>query len=125
MGRRTKPGTPGRTTIPPEVVSWATELLQEPYRRHGDDDYELFVVPQQRFVYVEIERRDFLDPGRVAVKSSTARTRTPMGRFRFVEKDSWIYEPYIVSGETWDTRDVERGQLDALMLSGIVRRFCS
>ncbi len=124
MGHRKKPGTPGKTTIPAEVVSWAIELLREAFARQGDDDYALFVVPQQGFLYVEIERREFLDAGRVAVRSSTASTRTPMGRFRFVTKDEWIYEPYLWSDECWEERDTERGELAEMMPSAIVRKFC-
>ena len=48
MGHAKKPGTPGRTTIPPEVVSKVTARLLRQFRKfHYDFDYQLFVIPQQ------------------------------------------------------------------------------
>lgn len=122
MGRRKKPGVPGKTTIPPEVVVSATRRLHAVFARRGDEDFELVVVPQQCFLYVEIaERRE----GRGAVKVKSSTTRTPLGRLRFVSAKEWIFERYVWTDEDWDTRDVERGTVDDLMLSMIVRKFCS
>jgi hypothetical protein len=45
MSRRKKPGTPGNTTIPREVVSAVTMLVQAEFKKRGCADYlDVFVV---------------------------------------------------------------------------------
>ena len=124
MSRRKKPGVPGKTKIPAEVVAWATEQLRAVFARHGEnDEFELVVVPQQGYLYVEMERREGCDRAQAAVKSSTARTRLPLGRLRFVTEEEWVYEPYRWADWCWDERSTERGTLDDMMLSAIVHKF--
>ena len=58
MGRRKKPGTPGKTTIPAGIVSNVTDRLVAVFRERGyHHDYRLFIIPQQGYLYVEVEER--------------------------------------------------------------------
>lgn len=107
MGRRKKPGTPGKTTIPAEIVSRVTRrLVAEFTKREYHLDHNLFVVPQQCYLYLEVERKEFgtLRPRPLIHRSST--THIPLGRLKF------------------DDRDVEIGTPEDLILSGIVKRLC-
>ena len=126
MGRRKKPGTPGKTTIPPETVSSVTQrLLAEFTKREYHLDHHLFVVSQQCFLYVEVKRMKFdvQEPRLPINKSST--THIPLGRLRFLgSMESWEFQPYRWSDECWDQRSIEIGTPEGLLLSMIVAGFC-
>jgi len=95
VGHARKPGAPGRTTIPPEVVARATErLLREFRKRRYDDDYHLFIVPQQCYLYLEVrwKREDDDDPNPPVTKSST--THKPLGRLKYLgQMRKWEFHP--------------------------------
>ena len=60
MRHSRKPGSPGKTTIPLRIVSAVTRRLLATFRRLGYDiDHDLFVIPQQCFLYVEVKGRPF------------------------------------------------------------------
>ena len=122
MGRSRKPGTPGRRTIPPEIVSDVTRRLVATFRRFGYDVvYDLFVIPQQCYLYVEVKRRE---PGSAGPRPPITRSSTthlPLGRLKYLcDGGKWEFHPYTWSDETWDERSVERGSPEDLMLSAIV-----
>ena len=122
MARGKKPGTPGRTTIAPPIVSSVTERLSAAFRRHGyDQHHELFVIPQQGYLYLEAEPM----PGEVrtpgSLSSSSMRVRIPLGRMRFLgSEETWEYQPYRYSDEEWDLRNAEVGTPEELLLSMVL-----
>ena len=122
MGRSKKPGTPQRTTIPAEIVRISTKRLLTAFRKRGYEiDHHLFVVPQQCYLYVEVQRKEFgsRDPRPPITRGST--THMPLGRLKFLRRpDKWEYQPYRYSDECWDERDTEIANLEDLMLSMVV-----
>ncbi len=126
MGRRRKPGTPGKTMIPPETVSSVTQrLLAEFTKREFHLDHHLFAVPQQCYLYVEVKRMEFgvTEPPLPVNSSST--THIPLGRMKFLgNAESWELQPYRWSDECWDQRSAEVGTPEELMLSMIVGTLC-
>jgi len=126
VGRRKKPGSPGKTTIAPEIVSRVTRRLVAEFTKRGyHADHNLFVVPQQCYLYLEVQRKEFgaLGPRPPIHRSST--THIPLGRLKFLGGAAeWEYQPYRYSDEYWDDRDVQIGTPEDLILSGIVERLC-
>ena len=119
---RRKPGTPGKTTIPLEIVSSVTERLSAAFTRHGYHRlFKLFVVSQQGYLYVEAEWRALrARTPRRRTKGSSAR-RMPLGRLRFLgTPDRWEYQPYRYSDEYWDNRSTEVGTPEELLLSMVL-----
>ena len=126
MGRSRKPGTPGRTTIPPKVTSDVTGRLVATFRRFGSCGvFDLFVIPQQCYLYVEVKRRV---PGSAGTRPPIPRSSTthiPLGRLKYIdqgrdEAERWELQTTLWSDETWDERSVVRGSPENLMLSAIV-----
>ena len=109
MSRRKKPGTPGKTTVPREVVSAVTKYVQAEFKKRGFADYlDVFVVAQQCFIYVETGGKVHDAFGRPLAKprvntSSTA--HTPLGRLKYVgSAERWELHPSAGatnSGTTW------------------------
>jgi hypothetical protein len=126
MGHARKPGAPGRTTIPPEVVAKATERLLREFRKfHYDDDYHLFIIPQQCYLYLEVrwKREDDDDPDPPVTKSST--THKPLGRLKYVGRmRRWEFHPYLWSDEWWDHKSRETGSLEYLLLGTLIEHCC-
>ena len=122
VGHRRKPGTPGKTTIPAEIVGAVTERLTAAFARHGYDvDYDLFVIPQQRYLYVEVERRESgARTARPPINRSSM-MHLPLGRLRFLgSAERWEHQPYRYSDEYWDRRSREVGTPEELLLSMVV-----
>ncbi len=123
VGRRKKPGTPGKTTIPADIVREATQRLVSTFRKWGYEvDHHLFVVPQQDFLYIEVKRKEFGsgEPGPPITQGST--THMPLGRLKFLgSADKWEHQPYRYGDECWDARDTETGSPEDLMLSMVVQ----
>ncbi|MFC1705866.1 hypothetical protein ACFL59_03475 [Planctomycetota bacterium] len=98
------------------------ELLQREFVAAGfDGDYELHVIAQQRFLYLEVAQRNVggNKPGRRAARSS----RTPLGRLQYCPKTpaEWELHRYKWSDEYWDSQhDIERGGLDELLMGMLV-----
>lgn len=126
MGRRKKPGTPGKTTIPPEIVSSVIRRLSNEFGKRGYDiDHNLFVVPQQCYLYLEVERKEFGSKKRRPPINLSSTTHIPLGRLKFMGgTEKWEYQPYRYSDEYWDDRDTEVGTPEDLMLSMVVERLC-
>ena len=126
MGRRKKPGTPGKTTIPPDIVSRVTRRLVAEFTKRGYHmDHNLFVVPQQCYLYFEVERKEFGSLGPQPPINRGSTTHFPLGRLKFLgSAKEWEYQPYRYSDEYWDERDVEIGTPEDLILPGIVERLC-
>ena len=115
MARRRKPGTPGKTTIPPGLVASVTARLHAEFEKLGfDQDYDLFIVPQQSYLYVEAVRHP-LKCGPDCVPVSPPSIRTPLGRIRCTSRDDWEHHPYRWSVEEWDDRDRVRGTQEKLI----------
>lgn len=126
MGRRKKPGTPGKTTIPPEIVSSVTRRLLTEFTKRGYQvDHHLFVVPQQGFLYIEVERKEFGARGPRPPVNLSSTVHIPLGRLKFMgSAEKWEHQPYRYSDEYWDDRETETGTPEDLMLSMIVERLC-
>ena len=126
MGHARKPGTPGRTTIPPDVVSRVTErLLREFTKFHYDDDYHLFIIPQQCYLYLEArwKREEDDDPHPPVTKSST--THKPLGRLKYLgQMRKWEFHPYRWSDEWWDHKSTETGSPEFLLLGTLIEHCC-
>jgi len=125
VGRRIKPGTPGKTTIPPKIVSSVTECLWTEFtKREYHLDHHLFIIPQQGYLYVEVKRKEFGSPEPQPPITQSSTTHLPLGRLKFMGTAAqWEYQPYRYSDETWDDRGTERGTPEDLMLSMIVDRL--
>jgi len=126
VGRRKKPGTPGKTTIPPGIVLSVTRRLLAEFTKRGYHvDHHLFVVPQQCYLYLEVERKEFGARGPRPPINRSSTTHTPLGRLKFLGNAmKWEYQPYRYSDEYWDDRETEIGTPEDLILSGIVERLC-
>lgn len=126
MGHRKKPGEPGKTTIPREIVSRVTRRLVAEFTQRGYHvDHNLFVVPQQCYLYLEVERKEFGTVGPRPSINRSSTTHIPLGRLKFLGSAAeWEYQPYHYSDEHWDDRDVEIGSPEDLILSGIVEKLC-
>lgn len=124
MGRRRKPGTPGRTTIPSDVVSAVTERLHAEFVKHGfDEDYDLFIVAQQSYLYIEVARHP-LGCGADCKPASppSPSSRTPLGRLRQVEGGEWEHQPYRWADEDWDEKEVDQGTPEELLTGAMLQR---
>jgi hypothetical protein len=125
VGHRKKPGAPGKTTIPPKIVSSVTERLWAEFAKRGYlVDHHLFIIPQQCYLYVEVQRKEFgsSEPQPPITRSST--THIPLGRLKFLgTADRWQHQPYRYSDEGWDDRVTELGTPEDLMLSMVVGRL--
>jgi hypothetical protein len=128
MGRRKKPGTPGKKTIPREIVSAVTKRIQSEFKRRGCDDYlDVFVIAQQCYIYVEThpKQRDLFGgppPPKPRVTTSST-THHPRGRLRYLgNAERWELQPYRWSDELWDDEEgLEFGTLDELLDSILFR----
>lgn len=125
MGHRKKPGTPGKTTIPSRIVVSVTERLWAGFtQRKYHLEHRLFIIPQQCYLYVEVQRKKLgsIEPQPPITRSST--THIPLGRLKFMgTADRWQYQPYRCSDECWDDRGTELGPPEDLMLSMVVGRL--
>ena len=118
MSHSKKPGTPGKTTIPPEIVSAATMKLAACFRgKWFTSSHDLFVVPRQCYLYVETRRRQWDDAGPRPPMDKDSTTHRPLGRLKYVgDPDVWEYHRYIWSNEYWDERlGVETGTIKQLV----------
>ncbi|MBI5485756.1 MAG: hypothetical protein HY905_00325 [Deltaproteobacteria bacterium] len=125
MGHSKKPGAPGRTTIPPAIVSSVTKQCLAIFKKLGfDRDYHLFIVPQQCYLYVEAQPMlpEDRDPPPLVTTSST--THKPLGRLKYLGgTDRWEYQPYLWADEWWDERLVETGTSAQLFLGILVYKM--
>jgi len=119
VGRAKKPGAPGRTVIPPAIVSSVSRRLVRVFERFRFHlDHHLFIVPQQCYLYVEARRKEWgsQEPAPPMPRGST--TNIPLGRLRFMGKgDRWEWDPYSWSDEFWDHREAVIGSPEDLMLA--------
>ncbi|HEY3448461.1 MAG TPA: hypothetical protein VGK67_19050 [Myxococcales bacterium] len=117
MSRRKKPGTPGKTTLPRDVVSAVTEFVQAEFKKRGSADYlDVFVVAQQCFIYLETADKAREAFGRPLPKprvTTSSTTHSPLGRLKFLgTTERWEFQPYRWSDELWE--DVEYRQVGTL-----------
>lgn len=121
MSRRKKPGTPGKTTIPREVVSSVTKYVQAEFKKCDSAEFsDVFVVAQQCFIYVETadKARDTfgrpLPKPRVTTSSTTLK---PLGRLKYLGRTGeWEFHPYLWSDEIWEDDEFrQRGSLEDLV----------
>ena len=122
MARRRKPGTPGRTTIPPDVVSSVTTRLQEEFAKRGfREDYDLFIIAQQSYLYIEVVRHPFgCGPECTPASLPSPSSRAPLGRLRQVEGSEWEHHPYRWADEDWDDKDTDRGTPEEVLARSMV-----
>ena len=125
MGHAKKLGTPGKTTIPPEVVSSAIRQLVRGLGNARILPYNLFVVPQQCYLYVETGHRDWDDDGPPPPITKGSVAHKPLGRLKYLgDPNSWEYQRYKWSDEHWDEkRGVERGTIKELINVIIIENF--
>ena len=128
MSRRKKPGTPGLTTIPREIVSAVTKRIQADFKKRGCDDYlYVFVVAQQCYLYVETrDRPRNLSGGPPPPKprvTTSSTTHTPLGRLKFLgSAERWEFHPYKWSDELWDDEECfQVGTLDDMLAAMLSR----
>ena len=107
MARRRKPGTPGKTTIPPEVVKTVTKRLQKAFKQTDEQAFSnLFIIAQQHFLYLEksehpIEIMAGLVEARFLKRGGAP--RTPIGRMVWTgDVENWQLQLYKWSSEHWD-----------------------
>ena len=110
MARRRKPGTPGRTTIPPEVVKSVTKRPNATFKKFGDAQFEkLEVVAQQHYLYLETRPRPReILPGLVDARliGKQRPPAKPLGRMVWTgDVKHWRLELYKWSDEWWDERN--------------------
>ena len=90
--------------------------------RGYEQDYDLHLVAQQGFLYVEVARHLIgCDHCAGVVQSSSS--RHPLGRLRYLGEDKWAYHPYLWAGEDWDDDSRKQGTADDLMLSMLVEKL--
>lgn len=124
MGRSKKPGAPGKTTIPPEVVFSVTTRLLAVFHESGfDTDYYLFVVPQQCYLYVETREMPTGCSLPVPPITKGSTTHKPLGRLKYVgTTEDWVCQPYSWADEFWNDQGTERGCPEDLM-SGMLLKL--
>lgn len=108
MARARKPGTAGKTKIPPDVVNTVCKRLQIAFRETDEEGfYELEVIPQQHYLYLEtVERPREVLPGLIQARFAKQQRRTPLGRMIWAgDPEHWRLELYKWSDERWDERN--------------------
>ncbi len=117
MARRKKPGTPGKTTIPSNVVSSVTKRLLAAFvEMEFNQDFTLFIVAQQSYLYIEVVRHPLgCGPGCAPTSPPSPSNHTPLGRLRHVSGDEWEHHPYRWADEDWDPRDPDHGTPEELL----------
>ena len=108
MARARKPGTPGKTTIPRDVIKDVTRRLKKAFKQTGEAESEdLVVIAQQHYLYLETEERPVeIMPGLIPSRfgKSQGPRRTPLGRMVWTgNPEDWDLELYKWSDECWDT----------------------
>lgn len=109
MARR-KPGTPGKTTIPRDVVRSVTRRLKAAYKKSGEAEWsELQVVAQQHYLYLETRRQPmevFLGLVPLAEARGRPKPAAPLGRMVWTgDEKRWGFQLYKWSDEIWDERN--------------------
>ena len=107
MAHRRKPGTPGKTAIPRDVVKTVMRRLQNAFKDTIDADlYDLFVIAQQHYLYLETtDRPHELMPGFVDSRYLSKRPlpRKPLARMVWTgDPEKWHLQLYKWSDERWD-----------------------
>ena len=107
MARRKKPGAPGKTKIPLDIVRTVGKRLKQAYKREADGEYsDLVVTAQQHFLYLEtVERPRQIIPGLVEARFAKrgGAPRTPLGRIVWTgDPETWRLQLYKWSNECWD-----------------------
>ena len=107
MARARRPGAPGRTKIPGDVVKATTKRLKMAFKKTGDGTFaDLAVIAQQHYLYLEsIERPHEIMPGLIDARFAKARgrRRTPLARMVWTgDPERWRLELYKWSDERWD-----------------------
>ena len=108
MARAKKPGTPGKTRIPPDVVKDVTRRLKRAFRQTAEAlSAELVVTAQQHYLYLETAERPVeILPGLIAARfgKGKGQPRKPLGRMVWNgDPEEWCLELYKWSDECWDT----------------------
>ena len=108
MGRRRKPGTPGKTKISRDVVKATTRRLKAAFKKTGESEMsDLQVVAQQHYLYLEtLERPREIFPGLVEARFAKGRRKpsaVPLGRMVWTgDSEDWRFQLYKWSDEWWD-----------------------
>ncbi len=110
MARRRKPGTPGKTTIPQEIVEGTTERLMRAFAKTGPAiKADLVVTAQQKYLYLEtVERPWERLPGVSEPRYGKARgpRHKPLGRMVWTgDPERWKLQAYLWEKETWDEKN--------------------
>ena len=108
MARARKPGTPGKTKIPADVVRAARKRLLRAFRETDEEEFcDLKVIAQQHFLYLEtVERPHEVLPGLIDARFAKQQRRTPLGRMIWAgDPERWRLELYKWSDECWDERN--------------------
>lgn len=113
MARARKPGAPGRTKIPKDVVTATTKRLKKAFAGTGEAlGADLVVVAQQHYLYLEtVEKPAEIVPGLIPARFGNrgGRRRALLGRMVWNgDEERWGLELYKWSDECWD-EDNEAG----------------
>ncbi len=107
MGRARKPGTRGKTTIPPEVVKAVTKRLRDAFNASPEVEVSgLELMAQQHYLYLETrDRPQEILAGLVEARLVRKRRRpaVPLGRMVWTgDAERWHLELYKWSDDWWD-----------------------
>jgi hypothetical protein len=107
MARAKKPGTPGKTTIPKDVVKETVHRLKKVFKKENQAEFaDLVVIAQQHYLYLETEERPVeILPGLISARFGKGKgvPRTPLGRMVWTgDPKQWCLQLYKWSDEYWD-----------------------
>lgn len=110
MSRARKPGTPGKTTIPQDVVEATAGRLMKAFAENGAAiGADLSVTAQQEYLYLETVERPAQDAsgiGKPRYGKARGPRRRPLGRMVWTgQTERWELQAYLWAEECWDTKN--------------------
>lgn len=107
MARAKKPGTPGKTRIPKDVVKDTTIRLKKAFKGTGEAELaDLVIIAQQHYLYLETAERPVeILPGLISARFGKGKgaPRKPLGRMVWTgNPERWGFQLYKWSDEWWD-----------------------
>ncbi|NLX13799.1 MAG: hypothetical protein GXY44_09130 [Phycisphaerales bacterium] len=107
MARSRKPGTPGKTRIPKDIVKAVTQRLKKAFRKSDRAQVvDLSITAQQHYLYLEtVEKPVEILPGLISARFAkrSAACPVPLGRMVWTgDPESWYLQLYKWSDECWD-----------------------
>lgn len=108
------------------VPSVTARLLKVFRERDYHTDHHLFVIPQQCYLYVEVQRFPFGSRRALPPVTTSSTTHKPLGRIKYLgDPEKWEYQPYRFADNFWDhEHGLEVGTPETLMLGMLVKLGC-